>query len=56
MVADNGYSTGAFFQGSENFSSASLTENRELGLIIANPPIMASLAGTLTSDFNSGQP
>lgn len=56
IVADYGYSTGSFFQGSENFSSASLTENRELGLIVDNLPIMASLAGTLTSDFNGGQP
>jgi hypothetical protein len=56
IIADYGYSTGSFFQGSENFSSASLTENRELGLIINNLPVMASLAATLTSDFNGGVP
>ncbi len=56
IVADYGYSAGQFFQGSENFSNASLTENRELGMIINNLPIMASLAGTLTADFNGGQP
>jgi cardiolipin synthase len=56
IIADYGYSTGSFFQGSENFSSASLTENRELGLIINNLPVMASLVGTLTSDFNGGTP
>jgi cardiolipin synthase A/B len=56
IIADYGYSTGSFFLGSENFSSASLTENRELGLIIDNLPVMASLAGTLTGDFIGGVP
>jgi cardiolipin synthase len=56
MVADYGYSTGSFFLGSENFSSASLTENRELGVIINNLPVMQSLVGTLTSDFDGGTP
>ncbi len=56
IIADYGYSTASFFQGSENFSSASLTENRELGLIINNLPLMASLATTLTQDFNGGVP
>jgi hypothetical protein len=54
ILADYGYATASVFQGSENFSSASLTENRELGLIIDNVPVMSSLFATLTSDFNGG--
>ncbi len=54
ILADYGYPAGSVFQGSENFSVASLTENRELGLIINNAAIMSSLFATLTSDFNGG--
>jgi cardiolipin synthase A/B len=56
ILADYGSPDAQVFIGSENFSSASLTENRELGLIISNQPIMASIYGTLTSDFTGGTP
>ena len=36
----------AAFLGSQNFSSASMNENRELGTITTNPTIRASLAAT----------
>ena len=54
VLADYGLSTATVFVGSENFSSASLTENRELGLIINNGPIMSSLNQTLSGDFAGG--
>jgi cardiolipin synthase A/B len=56
VLADYGSLDAQVFIGSENFSSASLTENRELGLIISNPAIMALLYGTLTGDFTGGTP
>jgi cardiolipin synthase len=56
ILADYGSPDAQVFVGSENFSNASLTENRELGLIISNAAIMASIDTTLTSDFKGGTP
>ncbi len=56
VLADHGSPGAQVFVGSENFSSASLTRNRELGLILSDPAIMQALAGTLTGDFNGGTP
>jgi uncharacterized protein (TIGR03437 family) len=56
ILADYGSPAAQVFIGSENFSKASLTENRELGLILSDPAIMQSIAGTLTGDFNGGTP
>jgi hypothetical protein len=56
ILADYGSPDAQVFIGSENFSNASLTENRELGLIISNAAIMASIETTLTSDFIGGTP
>jgi len=56
ILADYGNPAAQVFIGSENFSNASLTENRELGLTISNAAIMASIYGTLTSDFTGGTP
>jgi phosphatidylserine/phosphatidylglycerophosphate/cardiolipin synthase-like enzyme len=56
IVADYGMSTASVFLGSENFSLASLTENRELGIIISDAATMASLHATLTSDYAGGKP
>jgi len=56
ILADYGSPDASVFIGSENFSSASLTKNRELGLIISDPTIMASIYSTLTSDFTGGTP
>jgi phosphatidylserine/phosphatidylglycerophosphate/cardiolipin synthase-like enzyme len=56
ILADYGYSGAKVYLGSENFSSASLTENRELGLIISDPAIMSSVNTTITSDYNGGTP
>jgi cardiolipin synthase len=54
ILADYGSAGAQVFIGSENFSSASLTKNRELGLITADAAIMASINSTLTSDFTGG--
>ena len=51
MVADLGAPTQAGYLGSINFSDASLTENRELGLRLSNATILGQLNSTITSDF-----
>jgi cardiolipin synthase len=56
ILADYGTSSAQVFIGSENFSHASLTANRELGLITTDPGIMASIHTTLSSDFSGGTP
>jgi cardiolipin synthase len=56
IVADYGKPGAHVFMGSENFSSASLTRNRELGLILTDPAILQSIEETLTNDFNGGAP
>ena len=42
------------FCGSENYSTASLTENRELGLTMATASILDTFNTVLTSDYNGG--
>jgi cardiolipin synthase A/B len=56
ILADYGTSSATVFMGSENFSNASLTENRELGLVTTDPTIMAGIDKTLASDFAGGTP
>jgi phosphatidylserine/phosphatidylglycerophosphate/cardiolipin synthase-like enzyme len=56
IVADYGTSAAKIFLGSENFSSTSLNQNRELGLIISDSAVMSSANATITSDFNNGTP
>jgi hypothetical protein len=53
--ATNGTAHAKIFIGSENFSSTSLNQNRELGLIISNHPVMSAIAGTFASDFRNGK-
>jgi len=54
IVADYGTSGAQVFVGSENFSNASLTENRELGLVTSDPAVLTSLYTTLHGDFDGG--
>jgi cardiolipin synthase A/B len=54
ILADYGESTAKIFIGSENFSNTSLTENRELGLIINDAAIESSVNTTFASDFAGG--
>ncbi|HEX3592447.1 MAG TPA: phospholipase D-like domain-containing protein [Pseudonocardiaceae bacterium] len=56
IVADFGTTAARVFLGSENFSNASLNENRELGLILKDAAVLTSTHTTLTSDFNGGTP
>lgn len=56
VLADYGAPDAQVFIGSENFSVASLTSNRELGLILSDSGIMPSVEGTLNADFNGGTP
>jgi hypothetical protein len=44
------------FVGSENFSNASLNDNRELGLITSSASALGPLNSTLSSDVAHGQP
>jgi phosphatidylserine/phosphatidylglycerophosphate/cardiolipin synthase-like enzyme len=54
ILADAGTSAQRVFIGSENFSTASLDYNRELGLITTDPTIVAPVGVTLSSDFAGG--
>jgi phosphatidylserine/phosphatidylglycerophosphate/cardiolipin synthase-like enzyme len=56
IVADYGTSNADAFVGSENFSSASLTENRELGMTTTNSSILSQLESTMSSDYAGGTP
>lgn len=54
IVADYSASAGSVFIGSENFSTASLQYNRELGLITSDRGILDSVHATLARDFSGG--
>jgi phosphatidylserine/phosphatidylglycerophosphate/cardiolipin synthase-like enzyme len=54
IMADYNTSAAKIFIGSQNFSNTSLTENRELGLIISNSAIESSINTDFTSDFAGG--
>jgi cardiolipin synthase len=51
VVADYGLSTQSVYMGSINYSNASLTQNRELGMYITDAPSIATLYMSLTSDY-----
>ncbi len=51
VVADAGDSDQQLFVGSENFSTASLRYNRELGLRTASHAIVSGISATLASDY-----
>jgi cardiolipin synthase len=54
IEADYGTNRARAFIGSENFSSTSLHRNRELGLVTADPAVLASIARTFRGDFSRG--
>jgi cardiolipin synthase A/B len=54
IEADYGTSHARVFLGSENFSSTSLNQNRELGLITSSHPVMSAIATTFAADFQNG--
>jgi len=51
VVADAGRDDEDAFVGSENFSTESLDENRELGLRTANRAIVSGLGSAIASDY-----
>jgi len=51
VVADAGRPDQQLFAGSENFSVASLDENRELGIRTANPAVIKAISATIASDY-----
>jgi cardiolipin synthase A/B len=54
IVSDAALSAHNAYQGSINFSTASLTRNRELGMITTDSGVDTGLESTLTSDFAGG--
>jgi phosphatidylserine/phosphatidylglycerophosphate/cardiolipin synthase-like enzyme len=54
IVADYGTSSAKVFLGSENFSSNSLNNNRELGLIISDSGVIKGVESAFASDFAGG--
>jgi phosphatidylserine/phosphatidylglycerophosphate/cardiolipin synthase-like enzyme len=56
ILADYGTPAARVYLGSENFSATSLDHNRELGLVIATPAVLAALARTFAGDFARGIP
>lgn len=56
IEADYGKQGARIFIGSQNFSSTSLNENRELGLTISSQPVMSSVESTFATDFANGTP
>jgi phosphatidylserine/phosphatidylglycerophosphate/cardiolipin synthase-like enzyme len=56
VLADYGTANAKLFLGSENLSTASLTENRELGLIFSDAACMTGVYTAITKDFSGGTP
>jgi phosphatidylserine/phosphatidylglycerophosphate/cardiolipin synthase-like enzyme len=54
IMADYSTSANKIFIGSQNFSNTSLTENRELGLIISNTTIESAVNSDFSKDFAGG--
>lgn len=54
MLADAALASGRAYLGSINFSTASETQNRELGLTTTTPAVLQSLNTTLSSDAAGG--
>ncbi len=55
IEADYGTSHAKVFIGSENFSSTSLNQNRELGLITSSHAVMSAIASTSAAGFQNGE-
>ncbi len=56
IAVDPGSSRARVFVGSQNFSSASLLNNRELGLVISQPAIVARVAAVIRADAAGATP
>ena len=51
VVADYGLPTQSVYMGSINYSNASMTENRELGVYITDPTSVTTLYNVMTADY-----
>ena len=56
VVPDYGLPTQMVYMGSINYSTASMTENRELGIYITDQTIIDTLNTTIAADYAGGQP
>ena len=56
IVADYGTPAQTAYVGSINFSTASLTQNRELGLFLSDPAILQTLTTTINTDYANAPP
>lgn len=56
LLADAGQSSAHAFLGSENFSTYSLTMNRELGILLTDAAVLQFLSTTLAADFAGATP
>lgn len=56
IVVDAGTASEKAFVGSENFSTASMGYNRELGIITNDPVMVNELAKTLSQDYDGAAP
>ena len=54
VVADFGLPTQNAYMGSINYSTASMTKNRELGMYISDAASIQTLNTTMTADYNGG--
>ncbi|MGA2537515.1 MAG: phospholipase D-like domain-containing protein [Terracidiphilus sp.] len=54
VLADYGTASASLFVGSENFSTDSLNDNRELGLLFNDPGCMTGVYTAITKDFSNG--
>ena len=55
IIADAGLSDQRVLVGSENFSTTSLTRNRELGLTVTTPDVVQALHETLAHDYTAAE-
>ena len=56
IVADAGHAGQQVFAGSENFSTASLDYNRELGIRTANRAVIAAISAAIARDYAGAPP
>jgi cardiolipin synthase len=56
VLADYGTPAAKLFVGSANFTSESLSKNRELGLIFSDQACMSGVNAAITADFKGGTP
>jgi phosphatidylserine/phosphatidylglycerophosphate/cardiolipin synthase-like enzyme len=52
-IADAGFSTERIYVGSINFSRASMSDNRELGIITSDPAIVKDVNTVVTGDYSN---